>query len=215
MPGRCCVPDCRSNYFASKDEKNYVTVFNFPKDEKRKQLWERILGENFKSNSCTRICVKHFSEDCKMSDKSNRILLSKNAVPTLFLSKEQLTSAFNFSRLTKNYKTIKDIRNYTVIITNECIFMYEMSFLVYPEVLYGIKIFQNLRFELFIKNTKVEHCELFNCSEKIQSIEDVSELLQSLKTRSVVGKLQYSIVRTMRKPRTARKITKDEPSEQE
>lgn len=63
MPDKCCVPGCKSNYnlpgkLISKDN---VTVYHFPKDEKRKQLWLRkIPRKDFVVTKSSVVCIKHF-----------------------------------------------------------------------------------------------------------------------------------------------------------
>ena len=60
MPDKCCVPKCNSNYDSTVE---YVTVFSFPKEKDRIDLWLRkIPRENLTVTKHTRICIKHFEE---------------------------------------------------------------------------------------------------------------------------------------------------------
>jgi len=60
MPYKCCAPGCKSNYAGSLD---YVTVYKFPNDASRLDLWMRkIPRENLDVTKSTRICIQHFEE---------------------------------------------------------------------------------------------------------------------------------------------------------
>lgn len=93
MPRKCCVPNCRSNY----RETEYVSVFGFPKDEKRRMLWLRNINRDFTPTKHTVVCIKHF-EDRFISRYEKKIredgtelcvkrkapILSKDGFPTIF-----------------------------------------------------------------------------------------------------------------------------------
>ena len=95
MPYECCVTGCNSNYNFGEP---YFTVFRFPADVSRQQLWiRRIPRENRVINKNTRICMKHFEDwflikNIKFTDKhgSKRTeprtmsVLTDDAFPTLF-----------------------------------------------------------------------------------------------------------------------------------
>lgn len=49
---KCCVPLCKGN-----------ATFTFPKDEKRRNLWENAISANFQSIKTSRLCASHFEED--------------------------------------------------------------------------------------------------------------------------------------------------------
>jgi hypothetical protein len=60
MPQKCCAPGCSANYDNSGE---YVSVFRFPDDPVRRQLWlKRIPRENLVITKNTVICRKHFEE---------------------------------------------------------------------------------------------------------------------------------------------------------
>ena len=66
MVRKCSIIECRGNYEKRQDseEDNKVSVFRFPKDEKRLQLWLRkILQDNLTADKITDymgICERHF-----------------------------------------------------------------------------------------------------------------------------------------------------------
>lgn len=86
MPNRCCVVGCRSNHFGAFDDKTYLSVYRFPKDETLKKIWEKRIGAEFISKTSHRICEIHFKDKYKRSNSSNtRIVLTKDAVPSIKL----------------------------------------------------------------------------------------------------------------------------------
>ncbi|GIX67310.1 hypothetical protein CEXT_741321, partial [Caerostris extrusa] len=60
MVKKCCVPCCRSNY----DPTVYISCFQFPKEEDRRNLWlKKINRKDYSPSSKNAIvCIKHFSE---------------------------------------------------------------------------------------------------------------------------------------------------------
>lgn len=94
---KCCAVGCRSNY---DDESNYTTVFTFPKDTERKELWIRkVSRDNFTPSSTSVVCIKHFEErfiiredrirrddGTELVVPRDKITLSKDAFPTIFES---------------------------------------------------------------------------------------------------------------------------------
>ncbi|XP_044577585.1 uncharacterized protein LOC123260520 [Cotesia glomerata] len=83
--GKCCVPFCKEK-----------ATFTFPKDEKRRVLWEKAISVNFRSSKSSRLCSNHFEKDVIVEKnesyytgiKSFRKTLKPNAVPTLMLELE-------------------------------------------------------------------------------------------------------------------------------
>lgn len=60
MPDKCCVPGCRSNYDGENEK---VSVFKFPTDPERKQLWlDKIPRADFVPSKRSVVCAKHFSD---------------------------------------------------------------------------------------------------------------------------------------------------------
>lgn len=62
-----------------------ILAFSFPKDPERREKWRQFVGrgDSWKPSAYTRLCSKHFSQEC--FDLSSQILvrLKSNAVPTL------------------------------------------------------------------------------------------------------------------------------------
>ncbi|XP_054715885.1 uncharacterized protein LOC129225318 [Uloborus diversus] len=81
MVSHCCVSECKE-----RSAKGGRTTFHyFPKDETRRKLWESKIGrKNFKASDHSRICSKHFSEDCFDRLKFGATWLKPNAIPTIF-----------------------------------------------------------------------------------------------------------------------------------
>jgi hypothetical protein len=96
MPGWCCVPGCTSNY--KLHNKDPQSVFKFPKDTKKKELWIKAVHRpDFVPSSSSVICIGHFAEEyiiketvIKLPDgtivkeKNNRPKLTLNAIPSIF-----------------------------------------------------------------------------------------------------------------------------------
>ncbi|GIX73266.1 THAP-type domain-containing protein [Caerostris extrusa] len=54
-----CVPCCRSNY----DPTVYISCFQFPKEEGRRNLWiKKINRKDYSPSSKNAVCIKHFNE---------------------------------------------------------------------------------------------------------------------------------------------------------
>jgi len=95
MPYKCCVPGCKSNYGGTTD---YVSVFKFPSDSSRLDLWIRkIPRENLVVNKHARICIRHFEEQFVMrnfvfrgkdglmhTEPRDTPILTDDAYPSLF-----------------------------------------------------------------------------------------------------------------------------------
>ncbi|GIZ03575.1 THAP-type domain-containing protein [Caerostris extrusa] len=58
MVNKCCDPGCRSNY----DPTVYISSFQFPKEEDRRNLWLKKINRKDYSPSKNAVCIKHFSE---------------------------------------------------------------------------------------------------------------------------------------------------------
>ncbi len=95
MPYKCCVPSCKSNYDRTTD---YISVYKFPTDSKRLDLWMRkIPRENLTITKNSRVCLKHFEErfivrnfvyrgkDGQMrTDPRDIPVLTEDAYPSIF-----------------------------------------------------------------------------------------------------------------------------------
>ncbi|CAD6216274.1 GSCOCG00012881001-RA-CDS, partial [Cotesia congregata] len=83
--GKCCVPFCKRK-----------ATFTFPKDEKRRVLWEKAISVNFRSSKSSRLCSNHFEKDVIVEKNESyytgiisfKKTLKPNAVPTLMLELE-------------------------------------------------------------------------------------------------------------------------------
>ncbi|GBM33484.1 THAP domain-containing protein 1 [Araneus ventricosus] len=77
----CCAFGCNEKFIKGGP----ITFHSFPKDETRRKLWEsKLKRENFKATNYSRICSRHFSEDCFEREKLGGTWLKKDAVPTIF-----------------------------------------------------------------------------------------------------------------------------------
>lgn len=96
MVFKCCVTGCRSNYDKLS---GYVTVYSFPTDAERKDLWIRkIPRDNLPLTKNTRICINHFEDrfiikhfeftvdGISRMEPRDRPLLTADAFPTIFPS---------------------------------------------------------------------------------------------------------------------------------
>lgn len=95
MPGKCCVPGCRSNYDKTDP---YFSVFSFPNNYSLREKWIRAINrEPFALTKHSYVCSKHFSEneiiqvDKMIRDDGSTLeiprkipKLIKGAVPTIF-----------------------------------------------------------------------------------------------------------------------------------
>lgn len=88
----------------------FFNFFSFPKDADRRKLWEiNIRRENFKATDHSRVCSKHFTEDCFDREKFGAHWLKKNAVPTIFnfpkhLQKKQMDRKTQNSQIYENQR---------------------------------------------------------------------------------------------------------------
>lgn len=58
---------------------------SFPKEESRRKLWEwNLHRKNFKATIHSKVCSKHFSEECFDREKLGGTWLRQDAVPTKF-----------------------------------------------------------------------------------------------------------------------------------
>lgn len=94
MPQKCCAPGCSGNYDNSD---SYVSVFKFPADTARRQLWlKRIPRENLQITKNTVICRRHFEDRFVITEdrivvngqeiviKRDRPKLTDDAFPSIF-----------------------------------------------------------------------------------------------------------------------------------
>lgn len=96
MPSTCCVTGCTSNY-SNKVSAN-ITVFQFPKDEVRKQKWlTAIPRADFNPSNRSVVCILHFddrfivredtvtrADGSTLTVKRDRLKLTHDAYPTRF-----------------------------------------------------------------------------------------------------------------------------------
>ncbi|XP_071453914.1 uncharacterized protein [Hetaerina americana] len=81
MVHHCCAYGCRER----SQKGGSVTLHSFPKDPSRRKLWEmKVRRQNFKVTDYTKICSKHFTDDCFDREKFGGTWLKSDAVPTLF-----------------------------------------------------------------------------------------------------------------------------------
>ncbi|XP_033228799.1 THAP domain-containing protein 10-like [Belonocnema kinseyi] len=79
----CCVGCCKRN---SRDDEEY-SFFRLPKDPELRAKWTRFaVGVNGELKICSRICSDHFGKRCILKTYP-RVLLLKNAIPTILESK--------------------------------------------------------------------------------------------------------------------------------
>lgn len=72
-------------------ESAFSHICRFPKDEGRRQLWVQALKrKDFKPTAHTRLCSKHFEENCFDREKTGGHWLRNCAVPTIFDFPERL-----------------------------------------------------------------------------------------------------------------------------
>lgn len=58
MPSRCCVPGCKNNYDKTKQAIGNISVFLFPKEIERRNLWlKRINRKNFVATEHSEISI--------------------------------------------------------------------------------------------------------------------------------------------------------------
>ncbi|XP_069181919.1 THAP domain-containing protein 5-like [Procambarus clarkii] len=81
MVTSCCSYGCKERFVKGGS----ITFHSFPKDENQRKLWINALRRyKFVPNTSTRICSKHFENDCFDEEKFGGRWLKKNAVPTIF-----------------------------------------------------------------------------------------------------------------------------------
>lgn len=130
MVNKCCVPSCKSNY--ASENKGYVSVFYFPKNEERKRLWiESIPRKNFVPSNHSVVCLNHFEASDVIGfnkflqpDGTIKVLpvrtpqLKENAVPKIF---PDLQSSLSEETLEKGkLESDTKVRTETIFIsTNE------------------------------------------------------------------------------------------------
>lgn len=91
--------------------------YSFPKDPERRRLWEQQLRrENFEATDHTRICSKHFTDDCFDKAKFGGTHLKKDVFPTIFnfpqhLQKQTCTRKPPQKRLKSSENTSVDCQN--------------------------------------------------------------------------------------------------------
>jgi hypothetical protein len=121
MPQKCCAPGCSGNYDGSE---NYVSVFKFPQDLARRQLWlERIPRDNLQITKNTVICRRHFEDRFVLTEdrvvcngqeivvKRDRPKLTDDAYPSIFANiPEYLSSAVLVKRRRRRDRLI-DVLN--------------------------------------------------------------------------------------------------------
>ena len=92
MPTTCSVVGCNTGH--SKSEESH-TCHSFPKIEYYSKKWlEKIDRVNFKPNASSKVCSKHFKDDCfdllDRKGKPRKIKkLKDKAIPTLYLRHDE------------------------------------------------------------------------------------------------------------------------------
>ncbi|KAF2893786.1 hypothetical protein ILUMI_12390 [Ignelater luminosus] len=179
MPTVCCVPNCHSNRSRYGP---YVSVFRFPTNDKVKSYWEKAIGNDFKANSSSRICIEHFEDKYVCGTRTNsRLLLKRSAVPTLFMPKLIFEEPyFSFEYLSENYKQFIIDKDYYANVTDDLICFYKIDFSAVPTITSSVKIFKNMEFEI-LKHDKTLPENLNVEFTKINEKEQLLYLLQNLK----------------------------------
>uniref|UniRef100_A0A2L2YRM5 THAP domain-containing protein 1-like n=1 Tax=Parasteatoda tepidariorum TaxID=114398 RepID=A0A2L2YRM5_PARTP len=76
----CCAYGCNERQVTGGP----ITFRSFPTDAERKKLWlTKIRRDDFTPSKCSKVCSKHFTEDCFDRQKFGGTWLTKDAVLTL------------------------------------------------------------------------------------------------------------------------------------
>ncbi|KAI2666925.1 THAP domain-containing protein 2 [Labeo rohita] len=82
----CCVPGCTS--YQHKDSDKKLSFHRFPSDPKACREWivkiRRDIGPHFQITDNTRVCSKHFTQDCIVRSLTGLNRLKQGSVPTVF-----------------------------------------------------------------------------------------------------------------------------------
>ena len=100
MVNKCCIVNCRSNYFGELS----TPVFSFPKNEDLKPRWIKFVNrKDWNPTSSAVICMKHFEEKyIKTGDQNKRFRLNMSLKPIPTLNNASLAS-FKNSSLSSTY----------------------------------------------------------------------------------------------------------------
>lgn len=111
------------------DFSGFVVHSSFPKDETRKKVWvQKLRRENFTPTKFSKVCSKHFEENCFDREKFGGVWLKADAVPTIFnfpkhLNKQTARRKSPVKRTTNVGKVIGILKYFLcriVIINEEC-----------------------------------------------------------------------------------------------
>ena len=82
MP-QCLALNCKNH--STRNKKSGITFHRLPRDQARLSEWLVNLQRiDFKPSVASRVCSEHFTVDC-FDRTGSRVLLSKLAVPTIFI----------------------------------------------------------------------------------------------------------------------------------
>lgn len=95
--GGCSVQSCNNRFV--RGSKHF---FRYPKDQWRRELWSKFTQrKNYEPKMSSTICQDHFTDDC-FQMKKDRMLLSKEAVPTI-LYRDSRKYEIRFDPETRKY----------------------------------------------------------------------------------------------------------------
>ncbi|GLH13650.1 uncharacterized protein GBIM_18179 [Gryllus bimaculatus] len=104
----CCCFGCNEKYVKGGG----VTFHSFPKDEARKKVWvQKLRRENFTPTKFSKVCSKHFEENCFDREKFGGVWLKADAVPTIFNFPKRLIN--QTTRRKSPVKRITDVTTHT------------------------------------------------------------------------------------------------------
>ncbi|XP_056313980.1 uncharacterized protein LOC130229290 [Danio aesculapii] len=82
----CCVPGCVS--YQRREDDKMLSFHRFPSDPKVRSVWiakiKRDIGPHFQITDNTRVCSKHFTQDCIVLSLTGLRRLKQGSVPTVF-----------------------------------------------------------------------------------------------------------------------------------
>ena len=86
MPFKCCVPGCRGNYDANEK----VSVFKFPSEPEKRDLWLRKIPRvDYQPSRNSFVCVRHFSDQFII--KTDSVTRSDGTVLSVERTRPKLT----------------------------------------------------------------------------------------------------------------------------
>ncbi|KAI8438877.1 hypothetical protein MSG28_011214 [Choristoneura fumiferana] len=84
----CVVEGCKAHSSRKENVNELLTFHRFPNDENVRKIWtSKVDRPNWKPTKYSRICSKHFPEDCFVPNSNIRWRrLKPDAIPTLYLN---------------------------------------------------------------------------------------------------------------------------------